>query len=90
MAHQLLIDSGVKIHPQFVGHQLFLIDLIPNHLDLFEAQLVVGDLVLGPAWNRCEVDQGHLHEELVVDDGSAMLQAIKMRSNKMKWKCTYR
>lgn len=84
MAHQLLIHSSVKIYPQFVGHQLFLIDLIPNHLDLVEAQLVVGDLVLGPAWNRCEVDQGHLHEELVVDDASAMLKAIKIRVNKIK------
>ena len=79
MAHQMLIDAWIKIHPEFVGHQLLLIDLIPNHLDLFEAQLVVRDFLLGPPWNRREVDQRHLHQELVVDNCSAMLQSRKKR-----------
>lgn len=74
MPYQVLIYRWVKIHSQLVGHQLFLIDLVPDHLDLVETKLVIGDLIPGPSRDLLQINQGHLNEELVVNDCSTVLQ----------------
>ena len=73
MVHQEFVHAWFNVYSEFVGDQLLLVDLVPNHLNLVQAQLVARDLLPGPCRYGLEVDQGHLHQELIVDDCSAIL-----------------
>lgn len=79
MVHQEFVHAWLNIYPEFVGDQLLLVNLVPNHLNLVQAQLVARDLLPGPRWYGLEVDQGHLHQELIINDCSAILRPRKRK-----------